>query len=467
VLAAIAAGHLTPLPQRSFPLAAAVAAFRYMAQARHTGKIVLTLPTEDAQSAPVHPLISSSAAYLITGGLRGLGLLTATWLAEQGAQALALVGRSAPDAAARAAIARLEAGGCRVLVLQADVAQRAEVQRVLAIIAEELPPLAGVIHAAGVLDDGALIQQSWPRFAAVMAPKVQGAWHLHQLTEHLPLDFFVLFSSLAALFGSAGQGNHAAANAFLDALAHYRRGAGLPASSINWGIWSEVGSAAGLAATVQRGDGGLGIIAPPAGLRLLQWVLAQQPVQIGITPVAWPSYLRSFAGGGRRFFARMASAKAAAPPAAPAAAQQAAASQQNCLDELAALSPAKRRTWLIDLIKAQAGEVLGLDPQACSERAPLSELGLDSLMAVELRNVLSRRLGLKRSLPATLVFDYPSIQSIAAYLLRDVLVFDDSQPSRSASAPVSSAALLDDFETLSDEEVERRLAQQFSERNWA
>jgi polyketide synthase 12/myxalamid-type polyketide synthase MxaB len=482
VLAEIAAGQLQPLPHRSFALAAVARAFRYMAQARHIGKIVVLADTagnaagEERLSLPVRP----SATYLITGGLRGLGLLTAGWLAQQGAEALALIGRSAPDAAANAAIAQLRAGGCRVLVMQADVSRRAELERVLAAIAEQLPPLAGVVHAAGVLDDGALIQQNWPRFAAVMAPKVQGAWHLHQLTEQLSLDFFVLFSSVAALLGSAGQGNHSAANAFLDALAHYRRSVGLPAVSINWGIWSEVGIAAALAVGAQRSGQGLGTISPQNGLQVLGWLLEQQPIQIGVTPMTWPAYLRSFAGGGRRFFARVA---AQAGATAPAARRQEEIAQPGArtgaaglLDELAALAPAKRRARLIEFIKTQTGQVLGLDGATCSERTPLSEMGLDSLMAVELRNVLSRRMGLKRPLPATLVFDYPTIQAIADFLLRDVLAFDadpggaQADRLRSASssalghtgAQASAPALLDDLESLSDEEVERRLAQQFS-----
>jgi acyl carrier protein len=373
---------------------------------------------------------------------------------------------------------------------------------VLAAIAESLPPLAGVVHCAGVLDDGVLMQQSWPRFAGVLAPKVQGAWMLHQLTRALPLDFFVLYSSLASLFGSAGQGNHAAANAFLDALACHRRGQGLPATSINWGVWSQVGIAARLAASRQEEDRapgfqGLGAIAPQEGMELFGAILSQEiehsgraPAQIGVTPVAWPRYAASFAGAGRPFFARFAGGAAAAahaPAAAPAVGKAAAPARTNgaaLSQELAALPAAKRRARLIDFIKVQAGQVLGLDPQACSERAPLSDLGLDSLMAVELRNVLSQRLGLKRPLPATLVFDYPSIQAMADYLLAGVLALDTvvqpvgavhtagQQPAGQLASGLSSLssaqssteadepgdALLADLESLSDEEVERRLA---------
>jgi NAD(P)-dependent dehydrogenase (short-subunit alcohol dehydrogenase family)/acyl carrier protein len=459
VMTAINTGDLALLPYRQFAQEEVQTAFRYMAQARHTGKIVVmhdVMPDQGVR--PGH--VRAGVTYLVTGGLRGLGLLVARWLAEQGATSLALVGRSAPGAAERAQIEALEGAGCRMLVMQADVSLRSDVERVLAAIDAQLPSLAGIIHSAGVLDDGVLVQQTWPRFAAVLAPKVLGAWHLHQLTQQKTLDFFVLFSSIASLLGSPGQGNHAAANAFLDALAHHRRRQGLPAISINWGIWSEVGIAAERAIDMQRGEQGLLPIAPKDGLCLLARILEQQPTQIGVSPVAWPQFLRRFEGGRRPFFLAMTGGN---NPAIPAPIQRA-EEEQGLLVELAALPAAKRRYRLIDFVKLQACRVLDLDPTACDERLPLRELGLDSLMAVELRNVIGQQMGLKRSLPATLVFDYPSVQAISDFLLRSVLVFDGQQANAEPVAPAGEAAtdFVLDIETLSDEEVERRLAQQFS-----
>ncbi len=183
-------------------------------------------------------------SYLMTGGLGGLGLAVAGWMVERGARRLVLVGRRGASGAAREKLGQMEAAGAEIEVARADVANRQQLASVLDRIRRSASPLLGVVHAAGVLDDGILLEQDAARFAGVMAPKVRGSWNLHLLTRDDPLDFFVLFSSIASFLGSPGQGSYAAANAFLDALAHHRRAAGLPASSINWGPWAEVGLAA-------------------------------------------------------------------------------------------------------------------------------------------------------------------------------------------------------------------------------
>ena len=184
------------------------------------------------------------ATYLITGGLSGLGLLVARQLVAQGARNLMLLGRSEPSETTREVLEEMRQAGAQVRITQADISCYEQIARVFAEIETTMPPLGGIIHSAGVLEDGALLRQDWPHFARVMAPKVDGSWILHRLTVGKSLDFFVLFSSTAALLGSPGQGNHAAANSFLDALAYYRQAKGLPALSINWGVWAEVGSAA-------------------------------------------------------------------------------------------------------------------------------------------------------------------------------------------------------------------------------
>jgi acyl transferase domain-containing protein len=242
VLDYVRSGALRPLPYQTFAAEAVGDAFHHMAQARHIGKLVLDF-TADAVRATVPP-IRGDATYLITGGTGGLGLTTADWLVDQGARYLVLASRSGADGAARDVITRLERRGASVTVALADISNASTVTGLLHQIAAEQPPLRGVVHAAGLLDDATLAQMTPEQFWRVQAPKVDGAWHLHTQTRNLPLDFFWLYSSVASVIGSPGQGNYAAANAFLDGLAQQRQAQGLPALSINWGPWAEVGLAA-------------------------------------------------------------------------------------------------------------------------------------------------------------------------------------------------------------------------------
>ena len=217
--------------------------------------------------------ITADGCYLITGGLGSLGLQVARWLAEKGAKNLLLLGRSQPSAQATQAIARLEQQGVTVNVAQADITNYAALKNAL-----ETSAIRGVIHAAGILDDGLLQGQTWERFERVISPKVTGAWNLHLCTKDLQLDFFVLFSSMAALIGSPGQSNYSVANTGLDAIARYRRSLNLPALSINWGAWADGGMA------VERGFKveGLNLIEPEAGLSALEQLLSTELTQVGV-----------------------------------------------------------------------------------------------------------------------------------------------------------------------------------------
>ncbi len=262
---------LQPLPYRAFPLTQAADAFRYMAQARHVGKLVLTQPP----AIPSDPEIRSDASYLITGGHGGIGLTIAGQLVEAGARHLILVGRHIPSEAAQAEIAAIQANSSEPVSIssyQADLASFEEVQRLLLLIQKDYPPLAGIIHAAGVLQDGVLARQDWSRFAKVLAPKLDAALHLHHLTAHLSLDFFVMFSAGAGWLGSAGQTGYAAANTAVDALAYYRRARGLPAVSIAWGAWAQVGMAARMNVADQErlSRQGFGTIAPDEGAQIFE-----------------------------------------------------------------------------------------------------------------------------------------------------------------------------------------------------
>ncbi len=398
-------GALRPLPRRVFPIAQAAAAFRFMQQARHIGKIVLALPERLVRDgAPPagaeldeQPEFRSQAGYLITGGLGGLGLLVAQWLVERGARHLVLVGRSAPGAAAQAQLERLRAAGATVVVEQADVAQRPQLAAVVA-RAQADRPLRGVFHCVGVLDDGVLLRQSWERFAPVLAPKVLGGWHLHTLTRELPLDCFVIFSSAASLLGSAGQANHASANAFLDALAHHRRALGLPAVAINWGAWSEVGAAAQRMAALKGLEG---VIAPQQGIAALSWILSRSFTQLGVVPL--DRGRRAQAGPLFREIAP-AQQEPKAPPEPMATA---------LLQQLAAARPPERRGLLETYVGATVAKVLGIR-SGFSPDEGFFDLGMDSLTSVELRNRLQR--SLERELPSTLTFDYPTQRALVDYL---------------------------------------------------
>ena len=227
--------------------------------------------------------VRADASYLITGGFGALGLRAAQWLADSGARHLVLAGRGgARSDDVRRRIEEIERQGVTVVSATADVADPKSVASLMETIDSTLPELRGVVHAAGTLDDGVLAQQSWARFAGVLAPKVDGAWNLHQATIERALDFFVLFSSTASTFGSPGQGNYAAANAFLDGLAHYRRGLGLPALTVNWGAWAESGMAAQLNDHHKRRltEMGIGLIGPEDGMRLLGKLIASSTTQV-------------------------------------------------------------------------------------------------------------------------------------------------------------------------------------------
>ena len=273
-------GTLTPLPQTLYPMERAEDAFRYMGQGRHTGKIVLTQRRT--------PEVRADATYLVTGGLGGLGLACARGLASQGARHIVLTSRRAPSDEALAAITALENDGVSVTVGLADVGVAGDVEALVHRIRTTLPPLRGILHAAGVVDDGMLADQDVRRFERVMAPKVMGTWHLHSMTRKDPLDFFVMFSSGAALLGSPGQSNYAAANSFMDALAFVREAEGRHALSINWGSWSDVGMAAEVSEHHRRrwAEQGLRMIRPSDGVRMLEETLrGSHSPQVAILPL--------------------------------------------------------------------------------------------------------------------------------------------------------------------------------------
>ncbi len=384
---------------------------------RAEGRRVARLVREGSLNRAPLPLRADSS-YLISGGLGDLGLEVADYLVQQcGVRYLLLLGRSAPTPAAVARLAALEGVGATVEIAQVDVTDYAALTAVLE--SGSRPPLRGVIHAAGRLDDGVLTTLSWERFAAVLAPKVVGGWNLHQATLNQPLDLFILFSSIAAIFGPAAQANHAAANAFLDGLAGYRHALGLPAMSLNWGAWSQIGAAARKQADEQLGLKGVGTIAPEEGIALFAEALTHPVVQRILVPVNWSLLLP------------------AGQPVPPLLTAFASAEQQQAalkgssgrfLEQIQGLPASEQQEALRLHVKELVARVLGGSAQSLDEQAGFFDLGMDSLTSVELRNGLQS--SFRCTLPSTLLFKYPNIAQLVAYLTEVVL-----QPPTAVATP--------------------------------
>ncbi|AOX04464.1 hypothetical protein BJP34_22190 [Moorena producens PAL-8-15-08-1] len=448
-------GELNPLPHKVFPIQKAIEAFRHMQQTKHMGKVVISMAETSTAEMAKPVSVEREGSYLITGGNGALGLRVAQWMVSIGARHMVLMGRRAPSVAAQEVINQLEQSGAEVLVVSGDVSKEQDVARILAKIDSSYPPLRGVIHGAGVLDDGVLQQMSWERFTRVMAPKVEGAWHLHTLTEHLQLDFFVCFSSMASLLGSPGQGNYAAANGFMDALAHHRRAKGLPGLSINWGPWAEVGMAGRLDHQSQKRITAQGIspIPPDQGLLLLEEVLAQEATQVGVLPVNWSEFFRQFPGD-----INIPLLQAFTSPLG-----QSQPGKSEFIQELDATPVHERRELLMTHVSSQLARVLGLTaPEQIEPRQPLFDLGIDSLMAVELKNRLESSLG--HSIPSTVLFDYPTLEALVDYLGEDVLCYQLSVSSDSESQAVEQKADFSagDLKEMSQDEIANLLAQKLA-----
>ncbi len=424
------AGKLEPLPLRAFPMTGTSDALRFMAQARHVGKVVL-VPVEQGQ------FLRPDGAVLVTGGLGDLGRRVATWLAStHGVRDLVLTSRRGMDAPfAEALVGELAELGAKATVVTCDSADFDSVKSVMAMFDEDRP-LRGVIHAAGVLDDGALTALTPERCDAVFLPKLDGAWHLHQLTQDMELDLFMMFSSIASVMGAPGQGNYAAANAFLDALAHLRRAKGLPATSVAWGPWDGQGMAAGLSETdrVRFAQLGLDRLAPEEGLELFE--LAVRGGRALTVSAALdlnrlqhyfeerggiPPLLRSLLSGGAGGRTRAAGG----------------ADLRKLLSEAA---PEEHPGVVLGLVREEIAKTLGFaSPDDVDVDLPLQDIGIDSLTAVLMRNQLADLTGL--ALPAKIAFDHPNLKALGQFLLSKLLeagVGAPAEPAADAAATGSA-----------------------------
>ena len=394
--------------------------------------------------------VEETGSYLIVGGLGALGLQVSQWLVEKGARHLILASRQTPSREVQKVLEQIKHKGATIRIIQGNIAQTEDVKRIFTEIETSMPSLRGVIHAAGVLDDGVLVQQSWERFEKVMIPKVLGSWNLHQYTQHLPLDFFACFSSAASLLGFPGQGNYSAANAFMDGLAHYRRGKQLVGLSINWGPWADIGMAARLDSQKRRTitELGFGDIPVRQGLELLDCLFAQtRPAQLGVVPIDWNKLLSgSLTKGLQSFFSDIISKSTQSIP------DKGLDKKNKLVAELRQASQNSQQELISIYLNKLVGEVLGFPPQhPIDPLLGFFDMGMDSLLALELRNRLQSDLDI--SLSSTLIFKFPTINDLAAHLRSKLNQVDISSEERTT---------VGNPQELDNEEVRTTLEQELS-----
>lgn len=423
----LADGEWTPVPAEVYPLTEARTAFRRMQQARHIGKIVVQMPK------PLQPRADRS--YLVTGGLGALGLHTAAYLAQLGAGDIVLTSRRMPDTETQHAIEAItERYHCRVHVFSADVGDEAQVAGLLDKIRAELPPLAGVAHLAGVLDDALIPQQSIERFRTALGPKAYGAHYLHSLTADDALDFFIVYSSASAVLGSPSQANYATANALLDGLVAQRRAQGRPATAVNFGPWGHGGMASSQAAVANLSAQGMMPLDPPAALAALGEVVRHGTAQATVLKANWQRTAKML--GGIR------------PPMLDQVLPRddaAAGGDSELLRQLQEIPVAQRAGFITEFLQREVQGFLRLaQPPAASSR--FLDLGTDSLMAVELRNRLFGQFGGKFDISPTAVFDYPTIGELAEHLVSQ-LPDSDSAPEAAQPEPEPKADQVADPES--------------------
>ncbi|WP_129674296.1 type I polyketide synthase [Candidatus Chloroploca sp. Khr17] len=423
--------------------------------------------TRAAPLASAAPAFDPDASYLVTGGLGALGLKLAHWLAEGGARHIVLTGRTplpprshwpdlAPEsreAAQVAAILAIEALGATVTASAADVADRTAMAALCARFGTELPPLRGLFHTAAALGAAAVRDLTPEALNAMLRPKLVGGWLLHELTRAQPLDSFVLFSSTTALWGSRDLAHYAAANQTLDALAHYRRSLGLPALAINWGTWDEMRVAS---ASEQRtvASYGLGRMPSAQALDALAALLAAGVDQMAVAAVDWQVLKPAYeARAARPFLAHLA---VEPPPPEPAQAEV----RPELLRRLEGVTEAERRTVIAMFVRETVARALGIrDTRQIDDRQGLFEMGMDSLMSVDLKSRLERSVGM--ALPSTLTFNYPSVADLATFFADELLVeaITDNEPEALTSkhAPDPQSALTD-ADDLSEDDLAALLA---------
>lgn len=360
-------------------------------------------------------IVNPEGSYLITGGLGKLGRQAAKWLADQGATQIVLVSRRTPDESTQSFLDSISSNGCEIVRHAADISSRADVEEMMGRFGNDLRSLSGIIHTAGVLDDALLGDQSWERFEKVLAPKVVGASLLHAFTQTRKLDFFVLYSSAAAVLGSPGQSNYATANGFLDGLAWHRRSLGLPATSINWGPWTE-GMADDERIVKRLALQGIRPLTIEDAHRSIDSILRADLVQATVMDVEWRRMRQGLGGEAPAMLDEIAPAR-----------QKSRMGDSEFVAQLKRLRGNTQRELLITTIQQSLQRVLST-PDAPETDRPLIEMGLDSLMAVEFGTELQQMLGDEFTIGPTMLFDHPTIDAIADHVLNLVVSGSEVEP---------------------------------------
>ena len=370
---------------------------------------------------------SADGSYLITGGLGALGRQAGKWLADKGAGQVVLVSRRAPDEATQNFLDQISDSGCQAVVANADFGSPAEVKTLLARFGNDLLPLKGVIHAAGVLDDGLIGDQTWERFEKVLAPKIIGASLLHEATKSLELDFFILYSSVASVLGSRGQSNYALANAYLDGLAWQRRSMGLPGLAINWGPWA-AGMADDPRILKQMALQGITPLANDEAHEVMEKMISAGLTQTTVMDVDWRRMQMGLGGESPSLLEGLAPSR-----------KRTGLGDSEFVAKLKKLKGPARHELLKSTVSDLLQEILSTDGEPEADR-PLIEMGLDSLMAVEFGTELQMLMGDAFTIAPTMLFDHHTIDAITDHVLELVEESDQGGGADSASDTAKSTA---------------------------
>jgi len=451
------AGIVTPLPQHNFGPDQITDAFRLMAQAGHIGKIVV-----DWRNSP-RTSLRQSGTYIVTGGLSGLGLDTVRRLARDGAGRIVATARRAPTADVEKEFSALRRQGVRIESHCVDVTDEESMDRLFCDIRNDGPPIRGIIHSAGTLSDAGILQQNRETLLKVISPKVDGILILEKLTRSDPIDIFCAYSSLAAILGSPTQSNHSAANAALGLIMKRRTKMGLPGLAIDWGPWDEIGAAAGNNTLSRLSEQGISALSPAEGRAAASYLTSSASGQVAVAPIEWRRLLKWRGEKTNPLFSKLEHDNPLARKQGKTAGSVRKADSEarayehdtDLLDRISAAHAAKKRiildVFLEEMLRATFALPAGrkLDPEM-----PFGEMGLDSLLAIELRNRLGRALGKK--LPATLLFESPTIRSLGDTLMSEFIESPEvTQPTIASKHEVRDA--LFGLEDLSEEELDKML----------